>query len=384
MKIGGIIHSGPHHKLSRCVIYLFLWLLTPGLVELQQAHGQQGPALRILDFSLINAQILRISDFNITGSGSIAPIFTLVIENRSGAPATEAILRFELRNNRFTGTIVEASTRPFPMGSGQQRSFTYQDFRGHGTNADVTIDEFKYNAQSVDAITDAVLKTGRLPSGRYQFVITLSDAHNPGAPPSTATQILDISNPTTLDLISPGAPAGRGECLTQFGLLPQFKWDSNADRFQLIVCEALPGNSSPEVVMQNEPRLRQIVQRGVDFWGSPSFMYPSGGLPLEYGKTYYWQVHAILESPSGELRLPSEIWCFHISPPGSSGGEVMLQQLMSLLNSREFEALFREGRPLHRYRPTGEVTLNGRRIDLSELIAFLRNHPLRKVSLQVE
>jgi hypothetical protein len=185
-------------------------------------------------------------------------------------------------------------------------------------------------------------------------------------------------------LISPGAPVGGSECFAQFGLLPQFKWGSNADRFLITVCEAMPNNSSPEDVMQNEPRLQRQIQRGLDFFGSPSFMYPSGGLPLEYGKTYYWQILAMIDAPSGEIRLPSEIWCFQISALGNPGSEIMLQQLLSLLSSGDFEALFRDGGPLQGFRPTGAASLNGRRLSLNELIAFMRSRSVRIVATQVE
>lgn len=265
-----------------------------------------------------------------------------------------------------------------------QRVFTYQDFRGRGTNPDVSIENFSYNSESVEDINNVILKTGRLPSGTYYFNITLIDTQNPSAPPLLERREFEISNPTTLDLISPGAPVGGSECFAQFGLLPQFKWDSNADRFLITVCEAMPTNSSPEDVMQNEPRLQRLVQRGSDFFGSPSFLYPPGGLPLEYGKTYYWQVQAVIDVPSGEMRLPSEIWCFQISAIGDPGAEIMLQQLLSLLNSDDFEALFREGGPLHGFRLTGAAALNGRRLNLTELLTFLRSRSVRVVSTQVE
>lgn len=357
----------------------FPFFLIFGLLALTPVYGQ---GLQITNFSIINTPILRVSDFNITGSGSVAQLFTLQILNTG--PATNAVLRFEFRSQRYTDAIVTASTKPFPMASNQARTFTYQDFRGRGANADVAVDEFNYNSESVRDITDAILKTGRLPSDTYFFTMSLSNAANPNAPVQTEPRTLTISNPTSLDLISPGAPVGGGECVAQFGLLPQFKWNSNAERFLLTVCEVLPNNSSPEDVMQNEPRLRRLVQKGLDFAVSPSFIYPSGGFPLQFGETYYWQVQAIIGSPSGEVRLPSEIWCFQISSIGNPGGNTLLQQLLNLLGSSDLEALFEEGGPLHDYTPTGAVNMNGRRLELTELLNVLRNQPIKTVSVQVE
>jgi hypothetical protein len=62
----------------------------------------------------------------------------------------------------------------------------------------------------------------------------------------------------------------------------------------------------------------------------------------------------------------------------------MLQQLLSLLSSGDLDALFREGGPLHGFRPTGAAALNGRRMNLTELIGLLRSRSVRIVSTQVE
>jgi hypothetical protein len=352
-------------------IHLFFLFLA-----FKPAQAQLSLSLQLTP-ELQNAQILRVSDFNVTGSGSVSRLFNLKITNTSVA-TVNAFLRFEFSSDRFPGTpIVVAVSQSFPVPpNSQSLDLTYPEITRNGNVV--------YDAEALDELTDVILKTSRLPTGTYTFNLSIFDTRQPNVPNDSEQETLTISNPTTLDLISPGAPVGGSECFAQFGLLPQFKWDSNADRFLLTVCEAMPANSSPEDVMQNEPRLQRLVQRGSDFFGSPAFLYPPGGLPLEYGKTYYWQVQATLDVPSGEVRLPSEIWCFQISAIGDPGADIMLQQLLSLLNSGDFEALFREGGPLHGFKATGAVTLNGRRMNLTELIGLLRSRSVRVVSTQVE
>jgi hypothetical protein len=367
MKTESLWFSGQHIKIAFFAIFCSL-----ALFAFQPARAQLSLNLQLTP-ELQNAQILRVSDFNITGSGSVSRLFDLTITN-NGAP-TDVILRFQLTSDGFPGIIiVDATSQRFSVPT-KARSLTYQDLTRDG--------RIDYDDKCLQELTGAILQTGRLSAGIYTFTITIEDTQRPNGQVSVNKQIV-ISNPTTLDLISPGAPVGGSECLVQFGPLPQFKWDSSADQFLITVCEALPTNSSPEDVMQNEPRLQRLVQRGTDFFGSPSFMYPSGGLPLEFGRTYYWQVHAVIASPSGEIRLPSEIWCFQISNLRNPGVDLLLQQLFNLLNSSEFATLFGDGGPLHGFRPTGEVMLNGRRIDLSQLLAFLRSQPVRTVSMQVE
>jgi hypothetical protein len=367
MKTDRVLFSGRLVKSVLFAIPVFLLLLVQ-----QPVFGQLGVTLDLAP-ELRNAQILRVSDFNITGSVSVSRLFELRITNIT-APMN-VILRFQLLSDRSSTPIVEAVSGQITVLPPLQ-ILTYQNISRGG--------DIDYNADAVKELTDAILQTGRLPDGTYIFTLRIFNALQPGVEQNKDETTLTISNPTTLDLISPGAPVGNSECLTQFGLLPQFKWNSNADRFLVTVCEVLPNNSSPEDVMQNEPRLQRLVQQGVDFAVSPSFIYPSGGFPLQFGKTYYWQVQAIISSPSGEVRLPSEIWCFQISSINNPGGNAALQQLLSLLGSSDLEALFDEGGPLHDYRPTGAVSMNGRRMDLTELLNILRSQSIKTISVQVE
>ena len=349
------------------------WAFFVLLVMQSSAFAQIRLALSLAP-ELRNAQILRVSDFNITGSGSVSRLFDLRLTNIPRP--MEVILRFQLASDRFPAApIVTAVSRRIAI-TPPIYTVTYDELKRRS--------EVDYNDAAVQEITDAILQTGKLPGGAYTFTVSVADAQQPGVQQDTRQETLTISNPTTLDLISPGAPVGNGECVAQFGLLPQFKWNSNAERFLLTVCEVLPGNSGPEEVLQNEPRLQRLVQRGVDFAGSPSFIYPPAGLPLQFGKTYYWQIQAIINAPSGETRLPGEIWCFQISSINNPGSNMLLQQLLNLLGSGDLTALFDEGGPLRGFSPTGVVSMNGRRMELIELLNLLRTQPIKPVAVQVE
>jgi hypothetical protein len=367
MKIDRSLFSG--RMFTRCG-WAFLVLLL-----MQSSAFAQIRLVLSLAPELRNAQILRVSDFNITGSGSVSRLFDLRLTNIPRPMSV--ILRFQLTSDRFPAApIVTAVSRPIAV-TPPIYTLTYDELKRRS--------EVDYNDTAVKEITDAILQTGKLPGGSYTFTLSVADAQQPGVQQDTRQETLTISNPTTLDLISPGAPVGSGECAAQFGLLPQFKWSSNADRFLLTVCEVLPGNSSPEDVMQNQPRLQRIVQRGIDFAGSPSFMYPPAEqLPLQFGKTYYWQIQAIINSPSGETRLPGEIWCFQINSISNPGSSMLLQQLLNLLGSGDLTTLFDDGGPLHGFTPTGAVSMNGRRMELVELLNLLRTQPIKPVAVQVE
>jgi len=381
MKIDRRLFSG--QMLARSGWAIFFVLLTQA-----SAFAQPLTLTLMLAPELQNAQIIRLSDFNITGSGSVSRLFDLRV-NGITAATKEVIIRFQLTSDRFPAApLVSTVSRPIAV-TPPMYTVTYDELKRRS--------QVDFDDQAVQQITDAILQTGKLPAGTYTFTFSVVDVRQPNNQAST-DKTLTIFNPTTLDLISPGAPVGNNQCVAQFGLLPQFKWSSNADRFLLTVCEVLPGNSSPEEVMQNEPRAQRFIcreerrleyqQRGLrcddSFLGSPSFIYPPAGLPLQFGKTYYWQVQAIIDAPSGETRLPSEIWCFQISSLNNPGNNMLLQQLLNALNSGDLNALFEESGPLQGFTPTGVVTMNGRRLELVELLNLLRTQPIKPVAVQVE
>ncbi len=329
-------------------------------------------------------QIFYVSDLDLNGTGSAIPFFNLTISNNTGAPVN-VVLRARLLSDRFSQPLVEAVTQPFPLNPGTLPLLTYRDFRGFGNT--IQINRFTYNRQGVGDINNALLQTGRLPSGTYIIQVDVLSPSNPDVPIARGQDVLVISNPITLDLISPGQLAGGAECPVVFSNLPQFTWNSDADRFLFTLCEKLPTNTSPEDVMQNPPRLQRILNRDTDFFGTPSFLYPSSGLPLQPGRVYYWQITILTTSTSGEVRLPGEIWCFQM--PNQMGGDraLMLQELLSLLASLGLDDvadLFAAGGPLEGHLPTGRVTINGQIVDLQELFAMLRGGSAKIKSFSVE
>ena len=188
----------------------------------------------------------------------------------------------------------------------------------------------------------------------------------------------DISNPTTIDLFGPGLLVNKDFCPDVFSSFPQFSWNSNAVKFILTVCQVEDENVSPEDVMQNEPRARITIERGIDFFSTPSIVYPSVGvLPLLEGRTYYWQVQAVVESPGGEVFLPSEIWCFRVARLDDATRRLMssgiLNVLRTLLAGTPYENILDEGGPLDGFGPTGKIKFNGRDVDMFDLIELIRS-----------
>ncbi|MGH7493427.1 MAG: hypothetical protein ACREOO_13690 [bacterium] len=352
-------------------------------VTLFSVAAQKVEAQVTFNLQLIPSQIYFISDFDVNGTGGASDLFKLNVTNNN-AVAIQATLRMFLTSSLSSSSIVDA-TILVTLNPGPPQTFTYRNFRGQ--NAQVI--SFTYNASTVGQITDAVARTGRLPSGTYFITVQVRGVDGTPLQPPVQDQVIPliISNPITLDLISPGQIAGQAECPMVFSNLPQFTWNSDANRFLLTICEKLPSNTSPEDVMQNPPRLQRTLSSGQDFFGTPSFLYPSTGLPLQPGRVYYWQITALTTSTSGEVRLPGEIWCFQVQ--GEMGGDraLRLQELLSLLASLGLDDvadLFAAGGPLEGYLPTGRVIINGQIVDLNELFITLRGGTTKIKSFTVE
>jgi len=316
-----------------------------------------------------SGSVIFLSDLNITTSGILSNLLQVTI---TANPAAEVTLAFAFESDKF-GRILEATSKPFTLNG--SLTFDNRVFASGGSFDIIKNDPSKFRAYRINDLIEEITRTGRLPDDQYRFILQLLPT-NPSIPPDQTTVPLDISNPTTLSLVSPGGVAGGSECYELFTTLPLFQWDSNADRFEITICEQLPTNSTPEDVMQNQPRVQMTLVSGIDFVGKPSFLYPASGvLPLQEGHTYYWQVNGIVDSPSGQVRLPSEIWCFNLASLGNPGTGLSSQQLLNALvnalGGGDFDSLFAAGGPLEGYSPTGVIMLDGKRVDMAALMQFL-------------
>lgn len=348
------------------------------LFALTKLHVHSAQAQVSVNLQLIPTPIYYISDFDVTGRGNPSDLFTCDLIPLT-VPQTIR-LRVALRSEAFD--ILEARTQPFQI-NGPMR-LTYRDLRNK--NPQIQVERFTYNPQSLGSLGDAILRNGQLPSGRYDLILEVL-LSNSDSPIGSDVETIIVSNPVSLDLISPGQNAGMAQCPTVLSTLPQFTWNSDVDRFMITVCELLPTNNSPEDVMQNPPRLRMALQRNQDFFGTPTFQYPSAGLPLLPGRTYYWQVLALLQTASGEVQLPSEIWCFKMHSNEAAQNLIELQQLLNLLATlglQDILELFKPGGPLAGYAPNGKIRMNGRNVDLGELLALLQNGSIKIKAYNVE
>ena len=188
-----------------------------------------------------------------------------------------------------------------------------------------------HERESTDDLTDLqteALSSGTLPIGNYILEIQLNYEFN-----SQPYQKVDIfpffstSNPSYVQLVSPGNFAGGMDPITIFNEFPVFQFAGNGDDYQVVVFEK-----------KNNFQTVDDVINSLENWKSDpgpelSVIYPQGGnaIPLEYGKTYYWMVRMFIVSTSGTNTINSEVWQFRLGDPASPADQQALISKNDLL-----------------------------------------------------
>ena len=362
--------------LSCIVMFLLIGLTTSQLCaqgDIQISSGLLGGD--------INA--FNISDFDLSRTGTAQPIFFIQLQNLTDEPI-EIYAKGMFHSDNY-GELAMGETVDFTLD--QQLYITNQDL----TSA-TSIFRFKTYDWNQDLATDLmndILATSQLPADVYTLTITIHSAENDSLLADTDI-VLDITNPSIVDLISPGDQAGAGQELpTIFTTLPQFQWESDIDYFRLVVAELMPSAGEeidPESVLHDQVRLdtyvyvvqgTEDVPTNVDpstaIAFSNSFQYPaSAELPLEFGRTYFWRVTGIVRSSRGEDYIPSEIWGFTVADLTGGGRtaeqEEILTHLRTILGDDVVDELLSSPEALAGFDPTGIlIGSDGQQITLDDL-----------------
>jgi hypothetical protein len=337
----------------------------------------------------IQAQVLQrdlrvffLSDFNFTGRGrATSEIFAVQIIN---GPVTQNYT-LRLAISKDSVPLAEGRTNPFSMPPAQVIRITNANLFSQAQQ--FSLDDYHILADGQD-MRDQILATGKLPSGiyRFDFIVLLN-----GVEQDRTYLEIDITNPSSLDLIGPGTPAGRGVPGISLTPFPFFRWTSNLTRFRLTVAEKLPmvhDSASPAEIIQDRVRFERVVSLdpartgsiaadGTEYTATTSYLYPAAGVwPLEQGKSYYWQITGLVPGSGVETELPSEIWAFTIQESGglSLSSTSRLSELLTTLRSdsgTDMGASFGEGGELDGFTMTGRFWLNGSWITYEQLQAIL-------------
>jgi len=262
-------------------------------------------------------------------------------------------------------------------------------------------------------IQQVVMSSGKLPAGTYLFdfsILNVSDAVL-----KNQKQVIEISNPSTLDLIAPGGTMGEENEI--YTLYPQFQWESealmwNSDYcphcgYAIRVSEYDPTrHSSLDEAINDQSNLPfpddggyytiagNLVHAPTNLYQAQNyFQYPStDAAPLEQGKQYVWQITKIYPTTSGSQTQESDIYIFSIptmgggaEEEGETGGSNITQYMQiieQLIGTEQFSNLF-VGGPLDGYTPTGTILLNNtQQITMDQLTGLVNQAVTGQITIQ--
>ncbi|HIN01984.1 MAG TPA: hypothetical protein EYM60_01455 [Candidatus Marinimicrobia bacterium] len=340
---------------------------------------------------------LSMVDIN-TGESNM-PIFMAELSRESGAADTVGVdIEFEIIiDSDALGvdheTLVKVeTTQPIILSADIHLSnmdlnlATDQIFDDHGNPVALHLDiTEQLDMEQAEQMFSAIIQTGQLPDGVYTFrvVATSEDGQQ-----IVKEDILNIANPATLQLVSPGgilADTTLNEVYTSF---PVLQWESDPCNYTNPItgesgCEFFirlaefksQEHSSMDQAIESVTRLPLDQSLGFEpvGFGVTTFQYPTDAGDLEPGKVYVWQIRKDMTTTAGTEQLMSDIMSFKVkdftsaesSDPGSEDTSPAGMALRSLIGDELANQIFGSGGEAEGMAANGTITLNGESVDVS-------------------
>ena len=340
---------------------------------------------------------LSMVDIN-TGESNM-PIFMAELSRESGAADTVGVdIEFEIIiDSDALGvdheTLVKVETTqpiilsaPIHLSNMDLNLATDQIFDDHGNPVALHLDiTEQLDMEQAEQMFSAIIQTGQLPDGVYTFrvVATSEDGQQ-----IVKEDILNIANPATLQLVSPGgilADTTLNEVYTSF---PVLQWESDPCNYTNPItgesgCEFFirlaefksQEHSSMDQAIESVTRLPLDQSLGFEpvGFGVTTFQYPTDAGDLEPGKVYVWQIRKDMTTTAGTEQLMSDIMAFKVkdftstesSDPGSEDTSPAGMALRSLIGDELANQIFGSGGEAEGMAANGTITLNGESVDVS-------------------
>ena len=340
---------------------------------------------------------LSMVDIN-TGESNM-PIFMAELSRESGAADTVGVdIEFEIIiDSEALGvdheTLVKVETTqpiilsaPIHLSNMDLNLATDQIFDDHGNPVALHLDiTEQLDMEQAEQMFSAIVQTGQLPDGVYTFrvVATSEDGQQ-----IVKEDILNIANPATLQLVSPGgilADTTLNEVYTSF---PVLQWESDPCNYTNPItgesgCEFFirlaefksQEHSSMDQAIESVTRLPLDQSLGFEpvGFGVTTFQYPTDAGDLEPGKVYVWQIRKDMTTTAGTEQLMSDIMSFKVkdftstesNDPGSEDTSPAGMALRSLIGDELANQIFGSGGEAESMAANGTITLNGESVDVS-------------------
>lgn len=357
----------------------------------------QPPNLSI-DLRLFNseARVFYVGDLDPANLGNAPNYFQLEIGNNDPSEQNVRIKFAILGNNT---PFIEGETEPFRLPGNRTYVFTNNQLNS-GVSIEgqiVQLRNYRINWSSISNLEQKVVATGKLPAGIYEFRVELTPE-----PPSNFTPVLDnnpsdniltISNPTTIELISPGNRVNSSDIPEIPTTTPYFFWQSDAGLFNLLVYKKYEADNIQDV-LSRDPILR------LENYPNQVFQYPSETNPLSFiiegggfsgsrgavrliepGFTYYWYVEALIASTSGTITLPSDVFQFKVADREKAAATY--HQILAYLRQILGEEYDMYMEKLKGYDPSGNLMIGNVPIDIQQLDEFVRKLMAGEITIQL-
>jgi hypothetical protein len=339
-----------------------------------------------------------------TGESNM-PIFLSELSRESGAPDSIGVdIEFEIIiDSDALGvvheTLVKVETTqplilsaPIHLSNMDLNLTTDQVFDNQGNPVALHLDiTEQLDMEQAEQMFSAIVQTGQLPDGVYTFRVVATSENGEQI---VKEDVLNISNPASLQLVSPGGILSDTTINEVYTSYPVLQWESDpcnyidpmtgesgCEYFIRVAEFKSQEHSSMDQAIESVTRLPLDQSLGFEpvGFGVTTFQYPTDGGDLEAGKVYVWQVRKDLTTTSGTEQLLSDIMSFKVKDFSSSesddtGADDTTPSgivLWSLIGDDLADRIFGAGGQAAGMSANGNITLNGETIDVSVAQALL-------------
>ena len=258
------------------------------------------------------------------------------------------------------------------------------DTEGNPLELNLDITE-QMDLTEAEQMMSVIVQTGQLPNGIYTFrvIATVQNGEQ-----IVREDILNISNPELLQLVSPGGILADTTINEVYTSYPVFQWESDPCNYinpstgesgcqYFIRVAEFRSDEHASIDQAIESVTRLPLDQSLGFvqvgFGITTFQYPTDGGDLEPGKVYVWQIRKDITTTVGTEQLLSDIMAFKIKDFTSTENDGKDLDdtspigivLRSLMGDDLADRIFGSGGQAEGMMPNGNITLNGEGINLS-------------------
>ena len=331
-----------------------------------------------------NPEVIYVADLDIMQLASGNEFFEIALSNFDDQAYVDCKLTLSFYKDQQLLARIESDEFTIPALMGRRSANNVelmQDefYLSEDQSQPIDVHESNIFTNEIDDLERDILSSGKLPVGHYELVGVLTGTFGTGE----TSDFFDITNPSFVELITPGAEAGSGfkeEVYTEY---PVFQWNGNGSEYQIVVFEKKFALQSLDNILNMNPNWKS------DRLENYSAQYPQEGdegnvvIPLEFGKTYYWLIRMFVQTSAGEEVINSPIWEFQLVDPITLGDEqnaiarnMLIEFLRDLIGDKADEL----AKQLGDYN-VKTINVNGQDISIEDLYMLINEYRLKDVEV---